>query len=542
MDINKNHQKKLSYEWRNGNCSKCTSWMYDLNNKMLHYEPDTYFPVSQFPDELYDGKLKPMTISLINIETGVIKIIHYLEKNEITNNEAKSFMRYLGINAIVQEKIIIMATNNKKHMEENNSNIYEKYKSPSAYYGFSDLSVFVEAPMHLLMLGVMKSVMIKIGSWLRSINQNTNFLSLVKSKLLIIKNMNIEWCKILEYPTTEKTGGWVSENFLAMSRLGVWFYSYLFLLPIKENYKDPIEDYSTWTKQQCVSWLDARSISNIGSASDLRRKIGEYIINNKIPPITLKNNLSVIDIMKLIESTTLMISNIMSLSTKFEDIGKIEAMILIFLYYYDKTEIISKESKIPSWIKQYNMLCLLNIPMIMKNYGYVRNIWEGGKDGEAYLKQVKHNLKAGLVNKWQSWVINNLLKDEVYDGWKSEKNVQHNLRNIVKVYGSYEKVKEVITNRIPISVICSDKKMYICYRYKGSINGIRIKLYNITTMRFNLIYYTLYLTSECIEIGNQTKDYIGVILLPSPKKEKEECDEQLYCYVTSDWSVICHSK
>ena len=176
--------------------------------------------------------------------------------------------------------------------------------------------------MHLLMLGVMKSVMIKIGSWLRSINQNSNFLSIVKSKLSIIKRMNIEWCKILEYPTTEKTGGWVSETFLAISRLGVWFYSYLFLLPIKENYKDPITDFSTWNKQQCVSWLDARSISNIGSASDLRSKIGEYIINNNIPPIVLKNSLSVMHIMKLVESTTKMISTIMSLSTKFEDIYK----------------------------------------------------------------------------------------------------------------------------------------------------------------------------------------------------------------------------
>ena len=71
--------------------------------------------------------------------------------------------------------------------------------------------------------------------------------------------MNIEWCKILEYPTTEKTGGWVSENFLAISRLGVWFYSYLFLLPIKENYKDPITDFSTWNKQQCVSEKESSS-------------------------------------------------------------------------------------------------------------------------------------------------------------------------------------------------------------------------------------------------------------------------------------------
>ena len=431
----------------------------------------------------------------------------------------------------------MMATNNKKQKEAFHQNQCDIYKSPSASYGFSDLSVFVEAPMHLLMLGVMKSVMIKIGSWLRSINQNSNFLSIVKSKLSIIKRMNIEWCKILEYPTTEKTGGWVSENFLAISRLGVWFYSYLFLLPIKENYKDPITDFSTWNKQQCVSWLDARSISNIGSASDLRSKIGEYIINNNIPPIVLKNSLSVMHIMKLVESTTKMISTIMSLSTKFEDITKIEAIIRMFLHYYDNTELMNKEDKLPSWIQQYNMLCLLNIPIIMRNYGHMRNIWEGGKDGEAYLKQVKNNLKAGLVNKWQSWVLNNLLKDEVYDSWKKENTIQHSIRNLVKVYGSYEKTKEVLKKRIPISAICYDKNIYICYRYKGSIKGMKLKLYKETTTEFNLIYYSLTMTTDYIQIINENQEYIGVILLPSPEEEVFH-EEPLYCYVTSDWSAI----
>ena len=57
---------------------------------------------------------------------------------------------------------------------------------------------------------------------------------------------------------------------------------------------------------------------------------------------------------------------------------------------------------------------------------YNAEIWKyselmgGWKKGEAYVKTVKRQLKAGLVNEWQTWVINNLLKEKVYEEWKDK--------------------------------------------------------------------------------------------------------------------------
>ena len=57
------------------------------------------------------------------------------------------------------------------------------------------------------------------------------FVTMSNDILRSIKSLNIEWCKILEYPRTDKTGGWVSENFSAMERLGIWFYTNLENIP-----------------------------------------------------------------------------------------------------------------------------------------------------------------------------------------------------------------------------------------------------------------------------------------------------------------------
>jgi hypothetical protein len=255
---NNNTYTNFNYEWRSGNCKKCTAWMFHFKSPLLHFSPEKDFPIKSFKKLLLNGKLCPYKVSRSKIMKGIKLIINKLDDNKVKLIQAKAYLRYLGINNTGQLLIL-----EKKH----------EYKLPSTWYGFNDLNVFVEVPMHLLMLGVMKAVVIKVGSWLRSINQGPNFLSLVKGKLRIVKKMNIEWCKVLEYPRTDKTGGWVSENFVAMTRLCVWFYSILKQLPINEQYTDPVTNYTTWNKKECEKWLQVRDIDKTGLIKDLKKKL-----------------------------------------------------------------------------------------------------------------------------------------------------------------------------------------------------------------------------------------------------------------------------
>ena len=207
-----------------------------------------------------------------------------------------------------------------------------------------------------------------------------------------------------------------------MARLGNWFYSLLRFLPFAKKYVDPKSHHSTWNKQESEKWLQVRGIRIKGSSAELKKAISDYHCNNNIPEIT-KKNIDIEDVTNLINSTCLMISKLMTINTKKEDINHVEAILRMFLIYSEKLDYsISGDNAVPSWIKSYNLLCLLNVPDLMRNYGNIRNLWEGGNDGESYMKIVKSHLKSGLVNGWQQWVVSNMLKEEIYNKWKSTPN------------------------------------------------------------------------------------------------------------------------
>jgi hypothetical protein len=239
--------------------------------------------------------------------------------------------------------------------------------------------------------------------------------------------------------------------------------------------------------------------------------------------------------MDLINTTQIMISTMMSYETTQQDIKKLEAIIRLYLIHYDTLDRGLRENLVPSWIQQYNMVCLLNIPGIMLRYGSMRNLWEGGKDGESYLKQVKHNLKSGLVNQWHTWVLKKLLKEEIYDTWKTSKQQKNaDLRLFAKIYVTMKKAKEAFKSGNPISGIVYDNEVFMCYRHQGELKGKRIELFNETKAEYNLIYYSLKWTTKKIKINIEEMEYVGILLLPS--HDNKPNDQMQYCFVKSDWS------
>jgi hypothetical protein len=299
-----------------------------------------------------------------------------------------------------------------------------------------------------------------------------------------IKSLNIEWCKILEYPKTDKTGGWVSENFLAMGRLGLWFYSVLLHIP----------------------GID-------------------------------KENIEVKDITNLVYSMCLMLKKCMSLNTTKSDIIHLEAIIRLFLIYYDIIDKKLNDSTIPSWISQYNMLCLLNLPDTMRKYGHIRNIWEGGNDGESYLKHVKKQLSSGLVNQWQVWVITNLLKEDIYRDWKPDSSSNLTIRNEIKIYSCKEESFKSFNSGKPISLLIYDNNKYICYRKSGDIKGVRIVLSKKEVLPYSQVYYSMKYTNLEIDIDTKKTNCVGVIMLPllDAKSYTIRDEKTRYCLIRSDW-------
>ena len=104
---------------------------------------------------------------------------------------------------------------------------------------------------------------------------------------------------------TDKTGGWVSENFSAMGRLGIWFYT------------------------------------NLENIPDAKKELA-----------------NVSEILDLVESLCLLLKTAMCLRTTMKEVDHLEAIIRMFLINYDIIDRYLNEGN-ASWVTQYNMLCLL---------------------------------------------------------------------------------------------------------------------------------------------------------------------------------------
>jgi hypothetical protein len=64
---------------------------------------------------------------------------------------------------------------------------------------------------------------------------------------------------------------------------------------------------------------------------------------------------------------------------------------------------------------KYNFPCLLNLVEIIRRFGPLRNVWEGGYQGEGYLRKTKRTLSNGLRKNWQVNSMERMLESTALD-------------------------------------------------------------------------------------------------------------------------------
>jgi hypothetical protein len=418
---------------------------------------------------------------------------------------------------------------------------YQKWSLPSSWYYMNSTDLYVDVPMHLLFLGIGKSVFIKISKWLKMKMQLTEFKSLSVGILDQLKLYNIQWRKVLQYPysSTDKFGGWVAENFLAFIRISQWFYTLLYQLKETKETLDLETPHTAWRMKEHKFWLELRGLSTEGNAKTLKERVHSYMDEDIQPPIIITNKVGVAEILELVTTLNQMVSMILSLETDYDEIGYIEIIIRKFLIDFDKVDAGMGKKEQPSWLTQYNFLCLLNIPNVMRKYGYIRNIWEGNIEGEGFLRKYKKELRNGLKPMWQIYSVRNLLQRGVFikENIDTFKPWKERLLFECRIYQSQTVVKNMVLSNKPLSCVIDDKhkQLYILFREKKIIYGIKI---NVNWNIFNLLneckYYEIIFVDEIIKM-NLTLGYtvIGCLLLPRLSNIK--INNKTYCIVYSDW-------
>ena len=208
-------------------CDACLHW--DMQGAKFQ-KPTNYPRDIVSPDE---EMLESKKISYESLKNAVKLAVSSMSRSQKpwTKKTCECYLSTEGINSEFIEKIAKHAKRQRVTPSRNEVET-SSLDHPALWNRGVPLICHIDVPMHLIFLGIVKSTVALVNEWMATNGWNLMALSRTNITLDSIKNLNISWCRTLPQWTGQAsrilcTTGWVSENYLAMSRLFVWYYSEL---------------------------------------------------------------------------------------------------------------------------------------------------------------------------------------------------------------------------------------------------------------------------------------------------------------------------
>jgi hypothetical protein len=382
---------------------------------MLRFPPPNNFPSNN--DKVDDeGLITPQKITYEDLQAAVTLAHDNFVSSKWDQGNVTAYLNLHGINADACTEIFDHASNVATLLNidpekdplsfkvfteyrKNNPHLFEKWPIPSFWKRGIPLSDHIDAIMHLLFLGIVKTIMLDTQDWLKKKYKYTNFSKNVQNVMDGIIDLGLSWCKAAPYGTG-KFGGHVSENYLACARVSKWLYNYLNMAAPDGVFEEPTLPQSKWLRDSNHKWLKARGLPLDGSALTLRVRVNG-MMNSDDCPVPLQLGGSVDTVLNLYLTMIAMISRIMSNYTTPDMITSIDRHIRLFLDAYAVFDENVRTNSNPSWISHYNFQSLLNLPDQIQRFGPARLLWEGDLSGEAIIGYIKPKLCMGFRKFWQ---------------------------------------------------------------------------------------------------------------------------------------------
>jgi len=218
----------------------------------------------------------------------------------------------------------------------------------------------------------------------------------------------------------------------------------------------------------------------------------------------------------------------------------------------------AKKCVIP-WISKYNYLCLLNIPDVMREFGPIRNYWEGGMFGEKILQSAKGTWY-GFTDNWASNMLKSIIDafsmkrtvfDLVLDGSSRHRDLTDALhqghqiedddlgnydRTCFQIYKSSEQVNKLLKTGVPISLIILENDIVIATRDKEFISvHVQIGDPLISVLGHNY-FNVVFVNIPQIALDKEENIKCYGLLLPLYKVDDDSIDK--WTIITSEWEDL----
>ena len=559
-----------------------------------------------------EERLLPFKITYAGLKAAV-EMAHYgFCYHDWSSQNVEVFLRVEGMNVEYIEKVKEHAFNvfalnqarqsNSCSLQEilahqaRNKELYEQCPFSSNWErdGLSLLDT-IDAPMHLIFLGIVKSVLLKCQEWLVAQAKNAAFIRDNAKILDTFLSMSIDWLHLLPYKG-KKFGGYVSENFLALGRIMKWFFQ-----NIGESMPDPNADappvglsQKKWLAKHNRHWLMSRGLPQEGRASELSDRVAAYLRQGgdcpKEIPIPVLELSHVTDVIFALSD---MLECLMDTHVLADSPQRARVLIQWFLFKYNILDEELRKERIrgsgapasapekeagadfygddqsrkekPDIVAKYNFMCLMNLPLVMQTYGPIRNLWEGGPRGEGFLRVVKPLVTQGLKLNWQSHLLKKLLRSRALDillepfreqgeGIKVgglDKNTLRLQSREFHRYDSLLQLQTAVDQKMPVSVVLLEKcsgevTAYSVVEDYETMVQIELCL-DSPTEKFGLFYYRTNTSQELTHwedllLDSGRGDARGIrlgyaVILPLINKANND-ENRWYAVVSSNWKSM----
>jgi hypothetical protein len=306
-----------------------------------------------------------------------------------------------------------------------------------------------------------------------------------------------------------------------------------------------------WTMVHNRAWLSCHGLDVSGNAEDLRARVCLYMSYGENTPKPLgPRGGSVSKPINVICAMRKLISHLMEKVSSEEKAKHIEYLIQVFLTCFEEFGMETRqEGSKPTWVTSYNFVCLLNLPQVIRQYGPIRNYWEGGGMGEKIIQLIKPNWRGHRKN-WQVNVLSKMLtnmaitrvaamgsEQYIHDDCDSDDDNdddQHMTIRDYRLYKNENAFKEDFIKMSPLSVVVlSDDSMGSMLKTGELVHITRTEFHcNLLGMAYH--HWTLGDTTKL----NNTKVKHSAMMLPLLQYKGANLNQMVYTVTTSDWLDI----
>lgn len=293
------------------------------------------------------------------------------------------YLRTCGIATKTQKAIFRAAKaarGKDNEIDYDNRETLGTFRYPATWLMAVDIVDYCECVMHLCCLGVQKSLLVVGDQYAPEAGIGANT---YKKKILPLmrdlKAYNIPWCLIMPFNGSEsdlKTGAYVSENWLAFTRLSKVFFS-----PLNANGEESERMGGHDFMRVIVAWvaLVARLLSHGGMTEEIISEIDDYV----------KEFLSAI--------------KELDVRVRYRDLRPTNP---------DAAGADAKEGKNEPWWLRSNFMSLLNLVATIKAIGPLCNVWDGGGKAEKFIQLIKPHVPRGARDnlKFYSKILEKVFK------------------------------------------------------------------------------------------------------------------------------------